>query len=45
MRPGATSAEVALLKAKGRSVRAIAEALRISVGSVHGMLKAPEPAA
>ena len=37
----ARSAEVAALKAEGRSVRAIAEALGISVGSVHGMLKAP----
>ena len=32
--------EVAAMKAEGRSVRAIAEALGISVGSVHGMLKA-----
>ena len=37
----AKAAEVAALKAEGRSVRAIAEALGISVGSVHGMLKAP----
>ena len=36
----ARAAEVAALKAEGRSVRAIAEALGISVGSVHGMLKA-----
>ncbi|WP_237482604.1 recombinase family protein [Lichenibacterium dinghuense] len=35
----ARSAEVAALKAEGRSVRAIAEALGISVGSVHGMLR------
>ena len=32
--------EVRALKAEGKSVRAIAEALGISVGSVHGMLKA-----
>ena len=38
--------EVAALKAEGKSVRAIAEALGISVGSVHGMLKlATAPAA
>ena len=28
------------MKAEGKSIRAIAEALGISVGSVHGMLKA-----
>ena len=32
--------EVRAMKAEGKSVRAIAEALEISVGSVHGMLKA-----
>ena len=36
----AKTAEVAEMKAAGKSVRAIAEALGISVGSVHGMLKA-----
>lgn len=36
----AKAAEVATMKAEGKSVRAIAEALNISVGSVHGMLKA-----
>jgi DNA invertase Pin-like site-specific DNA recombinase len=36
--------EVAAMKAEGRSVRAIAEALGISVGSVHGILKAPATA-
>ena len=40
----ARATEVAALKAEGRSVRAIAEALGISVGSVHGMLKAPAEA-
>lgn len=33
--------EVAALKAEGLSVRAIAAELGISVGSVHGMVKAP----
>lgn len=32
--------DVCAMKAEGRSVRAIAEALGISVGSVHGILKA-----
>ena len=32
--------EVQAMKAEGKSIRAIAEALGISVGSVHGMLKA-----
>ena len=41
----AKAAEVAALKAEGRSVRAIAVELGISVGSVHGMLKAPAEAA
>ena len=36
----AKAAEVQAMKAEGKSVRAIAEALGISVGSVHGMLKA-----
>ena len=36
----AKAAEVAEMKAAGKSVRAIAEALGISVGSVHGILKA-----
>ena len=31
--------EVRALKGEGKSVRAIAEALGISVGSVHGLLK------
>ena len=35
----AKAAEVAEMKAAGMSVRAIAEALGISVGSVHGMIK------
>ncbi len=34
------AAEVAEMKAAGKSVRAVAEALEITVGSVHGMLKA-----
>ena len=41
----ARSAEVAALKAEGRSVRAIAKALGISIGSVHGLLKVPAEAA
>ena len=36
----AKSDEVRTMKAEGKSVRAIAEALGISVGSVHGILKA-----
>lgn len=36
----AKAEEVQAMKAEGKSVRAIAEALDISVGSVHGMLKA-----
>ena len=32
--------EVQAMKTEGKSIRAIAEALGISVGSVHGMLKA-----
>ncbi len=37
--------EVKAMKDAGRSMREIAEALKISVGSVHGMLKAPAEAA
>ena len=37
--------EVMALKAQGKSVRAIADELGISVGSVHGMLKVPAAAA